>query len=256
MHRLTQLGFAQSYTYFTWRVTKAELTEYFTELATPPSVDEFRPNAWPNTPDILPWHLQDAPREVNELRLFLAAVLSPSYGIYGPAFELCDNRPANNGKEEYLDSEKYQIRRWDLDDPVSIRDLITRVNRARRDQLALHTLRTLRFHAADGDALLCWSKTTHDGADPDPDRPARNPVLAVANLDTRSTRSGFVHLDLAALGLSPDRPYDVEDLLSGATYRWCGADNYVELDPRVAPGHLFRVSQPRPPAPAGAIGGR
>ena len=251
MHRLARVGFTQSYTYFTWRVTKAELTDYFTELSTPPSVDEFRPNAWPNTPDILPWHLQDAPREVNELRLLLAAGLSPSYGIYGPAFELCDNRPANNGKEEYLDSEKYQIRRWDLDDPVSIRELIVRVNRARRSQLALHTLRTLRFHAADGEHLLCWSKTTHDGADPHPDRPERNPVLAIANLDPSTPRSGFVHLELAALGLDPGRPFDVEDLLSGRTYTWWGPDNYVELHPGTAPGHLFRVSQ----APAGTPSG-
>ena len=163
MHRLAQIGFTQSYTYFPWRTSRDELVEYFTELSTPPSVDELRPNVWPNTPDILPWHLQHAPLSAFALRLVLAATLSPSYGIYGPAFELGDNEPAGNGKEEYLDSEKYQIRRWDLDGPLNLRPLIAEINAIRRDHLAFHTLRTLRFHGCDNRALVCFSKTPHAG---------------------------------------------------------------------------------------------
>jgi starch synthase (maltosyl-transferring) len=259
MHQLARVGFTQSYTYFAWRSSKEELTAYFTELSTPPSVDEFRPNAWPNTPDILAWDLHDAPREANAVRVFLAATLCPSYGIYGPAFELADNRPAGNGKEEYLHSEKYEIRRWDRNDPRSISGLIADLNRARDDQVALHTLRTLHFHAVDGDRLLCFAKTAHEGPDPDPDRPHRNPVLAVANLDPVSPQAGMVHLDLSALGLDPERPFTVHDLLGGRSFTWAGADNYVELHPDRQPGHLFRVSQSTvgeagPLAEAGPVG--
>jgi starch synthase (maltosyl-transferring) len=243
MHQLARVGFTQSYTYFAWRSSKEELTAYFAELSSPPSVDEFRPNAWPNTPDILPWDLHDAPCEANAARVFLAATLCPSYGVYGPTFELADNRPAGNGKEEYLHSEKYQIRQWDRDDPRSIRDLVADLNRARHDHLALHTLRTLRFHGVDGDRLLCYAKTTHDGPDAHPDRPHRNPVLAVANLDPIEPRAGMVHLDLPALGLDPTRPFAVHDLLTGRSFTWAGPDNYVELHPDARPGHLFRVSQ-------------
>ncbi len=247
MHQLGRVGFSQSYTYFTWRTTKGELVDYFTELSTPPSVEEFRPNAWPNTPDILAWQLQDAPREANAVRVFLAATLCPSYGIYGPTFELADNRPAGNGKEEYLDSEKYEIRHWERDDPRSIGELIADLNRARHDQLALHTLRTLRFHPVDGEQLLCYSKTAHDGADPHPDRPHRNPVLAIANLDPAWPQAGLVHLDLPALGIDPARPFGVQDLLTGRSFTWAGSDNYVELHPATEPGHLLRVSQEPPP---------
>jgi starch synthase (maltosyl-transferring) len=243
MHRLAQLGFTQSYTYFTWRVSKEELAGYFTELSTPPSVDELRPNAWPNTPDILPWHLQNAPPEMNALRVFLAATLSPSYGIYGPAFELADNRPAENGKEEYLDSEKYEIRAWDLGDPRSIRHLIASLNRARREQAALHTLRTLRFHEVANDQMLAYSKTPHAGPNPDPTDPVRNPVLCIANLDARSPQVGMVDLDLGALGIDPGRPFEVHDLLTDRRFEWNGPVNYVELHPDHRPGHLFRVSQ-------------
>jgi starch synthase (maltosyl-transferring) len=243
MHRLAQIGFTQSYTYFAWRVTKDELTDYFAELSTPPSVDELRPNAWPNTPDILAWHLQDAPPEMNALRLFLAATLSPSYGIYGPAFELADNRPAGNGKEEYADSEKYQIRRWDLADPRSIRDLVADLNRIRRAQLALHTLRTLHFHRVDNDQLVAYSKVAHGGADPSPRDSTRNPVLCIANLDPVARQIADVHVDLRTLGLDPARPYQVHDLLTDRTFEWSGSQNYVELRPDVQPGHVFRVSQ-------------
>jgi starch synthase (maltosyl-transferring) len=244
MRRLAQIGFTQSYTYFTWRSSKDELTSYFTELASPPSVDEMRPNAWPNTPDILAFPLQDAPPAANAARLFLAATLSPSYGIYGPVFELVDNRPAGNGKEEYLDSEKYQIRRFDLDAPHSLAGLVSELNAARRDHLALHTLRTLRFHGVDNDALLAYSKTDHRGPVVDPAEPARNPVLCVANLDPYEPQRGMVDLDLDVLGIDPNRPYEAHDLLTGQCFDWAGRSNYVELWPEHRPGHLLRISQP------------
>jgi starch synthase (maltosyl-transferring) len=252
MHRLTTVGFTQSYSYFAWRVSKAELTEYATEVSTSPGADRFRANFWPTTPDILPWHLHGARREMFALRHLLAATLSASYGIYGPAFELCDNRAAGNGKEEYLDSEKYQLRRWDLDDPVSLRDQIATVNRARRDQLALHTTRTLRFHHAPNDQLLVFSKTPHDGPDTDPTRAAGNPMLVVVNLDPAGSQAAVLDLDLAALGIDPTRPYDAHDLLTGRHFVWDGPHPYVELHPGERPGHVLRLSQnPSPAAPDG-----
>jgi starch synthase (maltosyl-transferring) len=242
MHRLARIGFTQSYSYFPWRVTKQELTDYFTELSTPPSVDVFRPSAWPNTPDILPWHLMGAPRGTFALRAFLAATLSPSWGIYGPAFELGDNRDAANGKEEYLDSEKYQLRWWDRGDPASLRGLITLLNHARTDNLALRTLRTLRFHGIDNDSLLCFSKTPHLGPRPDPNDPAAHAFVVVANLDPAGAQAGTTALDLGALGLEAGRPYEVHDLISDLRFEWEGPANYVELHPDRQPGHLFRVT--------------
>ena len=243
MHRLAQIGFTQSYTYFPWRTSRDELVEYFTELSTPPSVDELRPNVWPNTPDILPWHLQHAPLSAFAVRLVLAATLSPSYGIYGPAFELGDNEPAGNGKEEYLDSEKYQIRRWDLDRPLNLRPLIAEINAIRRDHLAFHTLRTLRFHGCDNDALVCFSKTPHAGPGVDPTQPSAATMLVVVNLDPHRPESGTLDLDTGALGLDPARSYTVEDLLGGRTFTWQGSRPWVELDPARHPAHVLRVSQ-------------
>ena len=245
MHRLAALGFTQSYGYFPWRVTKEELTGYFREVSSPPSIDEMRPSSWPNTPDILPWHLQGASRRQFAIRLVLAATLSASYGIYGPAFELCDHVAAGNGKEEYGASEKYQLRWWDRSDPDSLRGLITAVNRARRDQLALHAQRTLRFHEASDDHLLAFSKTAHPGPDVDPARPADDTVLVVVNLDPDGVRSGVLGLDLGALGVDGTRPYEVTDLLGGETYTWHGANPYVELHPERVPAHVLRVTQHR-----------
>jgi starch synthase (maltosyl-transferring) len=244
MHELTKRGFTQSYSYFTWRVAKAELTEYALEVSVGPGADQFRANMWPNTPDILPWHLHGANREMFALRHLLAATLSASYGIYGPAFELCDGQPAGNGKEEYLDSEKYQLRRWDLSDPRSLEGQITLVNRARHDQLAFRTNRTLRFHGAPNDQLIAYSKVPHAGPDADPTRAAHNPVLVVVNLDAHHGQAAVLDLDLAALGIEPDRPYDAHDLLSGRHFTWEGAHPYVELHPSDQPGHLLRLSQP------------
>jgi starch synthase (maltosyl-transferring) len=244
MHELAKRGFTQGYSYFTWRVSKAELTEFGVEISTGAGADHFRANLWPNTPDILPWHLQGAGPEVFAVRHLLAATLGASYGIYGPAFELGDNRAMGNGKEEYLDSEKYQLRRWDLDQPGSLREQITRVNAIRRQQLALHTTRTLRFHGVGNEQLLAYSKTTHDGADPDPARPTRNPVLAVVNLDPGAPQRATLDLDLAALGIDPSRAYDAHDLLTDRRFEWEGSRPYIELHPDRQPGHLFRISQP------------
>ncbi len=232
MYELAKLGFTQSYTYFTWRNTKQELTDYFTELTQRDVAEFFRPNLWPNTPDILHEYLQVGGRPAFIVRLVLAGTLGASYGIYGPAFELCENTPRTPSSEEYRDSEKYQIRPRDLDASWSLRDLIARVNRARRENPALQRDDSLRFHDVDNDALICYSKAAEDGA---------NVVLVVVNLDATDVQAGWVSLDLGALGVDPDQPFQVHDLLGDGRYLWQGPRNYVELDPHVLPAHVFRV---------------
>lgn len=232
MYRLAKGGFTQSYTYFSWRNTKQELMQYFTEINTPPVSDFLRPNLWPNTPDILPEFLQFGGRPAFALRLVLAATLGASYGIYGPAFELLEHEAREPGSEEYLNSEKYQLRDWDLERAGSLRELITRVNRIRRENPALQSDRGLRFHAVDNDSLIAYSKTSDDGA---------SSVLVIANLDPHHAHSGWLSLDLAPLGVSMQQPYQAHDLLSGARYLWHGARNYVALDPAHSPAHIFRI---------------
>jgi starch synthase (maltosyl-transferring) len=232
MQRLAKLGFSQSYTYFTWRNTKQELTEYFTEL-TQSRVHEFmRPNLWPNTPDILHETLQIGGRPAFLSRIVLAATLGPSYGIYGPAYELGENTPLRPGSEEYLNSEKYEIRHWDLDAPHSIAGTIASINRARRENPALHANENLVFHSTDNPYLIAYSKSTRDGS---------NTVLTVVNLDAFHTQSGWVNLDLDRLKLRDDESFQVFDQLTGIRYLWRGARNYVELRPDRIPAHLFRV---------------
>ncbi|KON80523.1 alpha-1,4-glucan--maltose-1-phosphate maltosyltransferase [Azoarcus sp. PA01] len=230
MHRLAKLGFTQSYTYFTWRNTRAELTEYFTELAHGPGADYFRPNVWPNTPDILPEYLQLGGRPAFVVRLVLAATLAATYGIYGPAFELMEHMPREPGSEEYLNSEKYQLREWDLDRADSLAALIGRVNRARRDNPALHDNTSLRFLPIDNDQLIAYSKTAEAGD---------NIIIVVANLDPHNVHSGWLELDLDALGITPGTGFQMHDLLSGARYLWSSARNFVRLDPQRVPAHLF-----------------
>ncbi|HVL59675.1 MAG TPA: alpha-1,4-glucan--maltose-1-phosphate maltosyltransferase [Burkholderiaceae bacterium] len=232
MHRLAKLGYTQSYTYFAWRNTKWELTEYFTELAHGPGRDYFRPNVWPNTPDILTEYLQYGGRPAFIVRLILAATLSASYGIYGPAFELIENRPREPGSEEYLDSEKYQLRHWDLDRSDSLRGLIALVNRIRRENPALHSDRSLRFFQTDNDSLICYCKTTDD---------LENVIVAVVNVDPYHVHSGWVEIDLRALQLEDGATYQMHDLLTGARYLWTGSRNFVRLDPNGAPAHVFRL---------------
>jgi starch synthase (maltosyl-transferring) len=239
MYRLAKLGFTQSYTYFTWRNTKAELIEYFTELTRPPVSEFFRANLWPNTPDILHRYLQDGGRPAFAARLVLAATLGANYGIYGPAYELVEHQSAAPGSpppasEEYLNAEKYEIKHWDLGRPDSLRGLIAIVNAIRREYRALQRDDALVFHGIDNDQLICYSKTSPDGGPP---------VLVVVNLDPHFAQAGWTALSLPALGLGPDEPFAVTDLVSGARYTWRGGRNYVSLRPAEQPGHIFRVER-------------
>jgi len=232
MYRLAKLGFSQSYSYFAWRNTKAELTEYFTELTSAPLAEYFRPSLWPNTPDILPEYLQFGGRGAFMVRLVLAATLGASYGIYGPAFELMEHVSREPGSEEYADSEKYQLRHWDVERDDSLRDLITRMNRIRLDNVPLQSNRKLKFHSIDNDALVAYSKTSAD---------ATHAVLVVVNLDPHHAQAGFVEVDLNAIGLSAEQPFQAHDLLSGARYLWKGTRNYVALAPERSPAQIFRI---------------
>jgi starch synthase (maltosyl-transferring) len=232
MHRLAKLGFSQSYTYFTWRNTKEELTEYLTELTRGPAADYFRPNFWPNTPDILPEYLQLGGRAAFMARLVLAATLSANYGVYGPAFELLEAEPHAPGSEEYLDSEKYQIRAWDLSRPDSLRDFMARLNRIRQENPALRQNRTLRFHTIDNPRLIAYSKASSDGD---------NVVLVVVNLDPDYVQSGWLTLPLTDFDVDPHHGYQVHDLLTGARHLWQGESNFVRLDPAHTPASIFRL---------------
>jgi starch synthase (maltosyl-transferring) len=232
MYYLAKSGFTQSYNYFAWRNTKWELTEYFTELTKTDVREFFRPNLWPNTPDILTEHLQMGGRPAFITRLVLAATLGASYGIYGPAFELCVNEPIAHGKEEYLDSEKFELKQWDVTNPDSLGPLITRVNAARHENRALQSNEGLRFLNTSNDQIIAYYKAT-----PTLD----NVILTIVNLDPNYTQSGFVELPLADLGLDPQQPYQMHDLLTDTRYLWSGSHNFVELNPRAIPAHVFRV---------------
>lgn len=232
MYHLAKVGFTQSYTYFAWRNSKPELTDYFTELTTSPVREFFRPNLWTNTPDILTEHLQHGGRPVFMVRLALAATLGSSYGIYGPAFELYENRPQKPGSEEYLDSEKYEVRRWDITRPDSLKEFIGLINRIRRENPALQSDAHLQFHPIDNDYLMAYSKQSPDGS---------NVILVVVNLSPHHVHSGWLELDLSALGIHANRPFQVHDLLTHAYYVWQGARNYVQLDPHSVPVQIFAV---------------
>lgn len=239
MYRLAKAGLTQSYTYFTWRRTKAEMVEYFEELTQTDVREFFRPNLWPNTPDILMDYLQEGGRPFFVSRYILAATLGANCGIYGPAFELGENEPREPGSEEYLNAEKYEIKRWDLEKPDSLKELIAAVNRIRKKNPALQNDWSLRFHAVDNDRLICYSKQTGDRT---------NTVLTVVNLAPVNTESGWVNLSLEALGLDANESYQVHDLLTDAKYAWRGARNYVDLDPKPIPAHIFRVENHSNPA--------
>jgi starch synthase (maltosyl-transferring) len=232
MYRLAKLGFSQSYTYFAWRNSKWEITRYFQELTRTGVKEFFRPNLWPNTPDILTEYLQTGGRPAFMGRLVLAATLGASYGIYGPAFELCVGEPKEAGSEEYLDSEKYEIKTWNLEDPLSLKDFIARVNRIRKENPALQSNETLRFHECDSEQILCFSKHT-DGFS--------NMIFVVINLDPHYTHGGWVHFPVEELGLESSQGFQVHDLLSDARFLWHGSRNYLEIDPRVSPAFIFRV---------------
>ncbi|MEW2307000.1 alpha-1,4-glucan--maltose-1-phosphate maltosyltransferase, partial [Streptomyces sp. NPDC006655] len=234
MRTLAQIGFQQSYTYFTWRTTKQELTEYATELAQD-SAAYMRPNFFANTPDILHAYLQHGGRPAFEVRAVLAATLSPTWGIYS-GYELCENTPLKEGSEEYLDSEKYQLRPrdWERAETEGIAPLITRLNTVRRASPALRQLRDLHFHHADKEAVIVYSK-----------RSGSNTVLVVVNLDPHHTQEATVSLDMPQLGLNWHESVPVRDELTGETFNW-GRTNYVRLDPGHRAAHILTVLRPSP----------
>lgn len=238
MARLAKGGFSQSYTYFTWRNTKKDLQEYLTELTTTEVKEYMRPNFWPNTPDILHEELQAGHRSTFITRMVLAATLSSNYGMYGPAYELCEHVPVRKGKEEYLDSEKYEIKRWDMDRPGNIRAEITAVNRIRKDNPALQQTNDIEFVRVDAgegfehDMLMAYLKRSPDGG---------NIILTVVNLDPQNTHTGWLRFPLERFELPHTHRFRVEDLLSGRTYEWDSEWNYVELNPEQVPVHIFKV---------------
>lgn len=232
MYRLAKAGFTQSYTYFAWRNTKWDLTEYFRELAHTEVREFFRPNLWPNTPDILTEYLQYGGRPAFIIRLCLAATLGANYGIYGPAFELFENRALHSGSEEYLDSEKYQIRAWDIRRLNSLKDLIAKINAIRRDNVALQSDASIRFHPVDNEQIIAFSKMSEDRS---------NTIVAVANLDPHHRQSGWLELPLDYLQLDLHQEYQMHDLVTEDRYLWQGSRNYVELDPQRMPVHIFRL---------------
>jgi starch synthase (maltosyl-transferring) len=231
MYRLAKLGFSQSYTYFTWRSTKHEITEYIGELTRPPVADFLRPSFWPNTPDILPEYLQVGGRPAFIVRLALAATLSSSYGIYGPAFELLVSA-ALPGREEYLDSEKYEFKSWPRPAGGGIRDLVARINRIRRENPALQSFRNVVFYPTDNEHLLFYERATEDFS---------NVLFVAVNLDPFHLQDGRVRIDLKRLGIRPGEPFLVQDLLGGERYIWQGESGYLALDPGLIPVHILRV---------------
>jgi starch synthase (maltosyl-transferring) len=232
MHRLAKLGFSQSYTYYTWRNTKDELVEYFTELTQGPGREYFRPNAWPNTPDILPVALQHGGRAMFMARVALAATLCANYGIYGPAYELLEHEALHSGAEEYLGSEKFERRVWDRSRADSLAGFIAALNRARRDNPALQSDAGLRFLKVDNDQLIAYSKSSPDGS---------NVVVCIVNLDPHHTHSGWIELDMSVFGVEPRQAYQMHDLISDAYYLWNGPRNYVSLDPLRCPVHVMQL---------------
>lgn len=233
MRYLAKAGFNQSYTYFAWRNTKWELEQYIRELTQTEVGEYLRPNFWPNTPDILPQYVQFGGRPAFIVRLILAATLSSNYGIYGPAYELCVGE-ALEGREEYLNSEKYEIKPWDRQAPGNIRPLVERVNRIRRQNPALQSTRNIEMYALDNEALLAYGKMTEDQS---------NIIVTIVNLDPYHRQSGWVRLPLDRLGIDGRMPFQAHDLLTDDRYIWQGETNYVELDPGVMPAHLLQLQK-------------
>jgi len=226
--RLAKAGFTQSYDYFPWKNTKGEIEEYFGQLRE--RLDFFRPSSWVNTPDILTEYLQLGGRPAATVRFVLAATLSANYGVYGPVFELGEVTPREPGSEEYLDSEKYEVRHWQLEQPHSLKRLIRRVNRIRREHPALQQDHNLHFHRTSDEAVVCFTKNCEDDV-----------VLVVANVDPHSPRSAWIELDTEALELDGSRPYQVHEMLGEERFLWSGPRNHVHLDPGIQPAKIFRI---------------
>ncbi|HYC86199.1 MAG TPA: alpha-amylase family glycosyl hydrolase, partial [Chryseosolibacter sp.] len=231
MASLAKIGFTQSYTYFTWRVSKQEITEYMTELVFSGSRNYFRPNFWPNTPDILPYHLQHQGENIFIIRLALAATLSSNYGMYGPVYEFCENTPVP-GKEEYMDSEKYEVRQFDWKKTNRMTDIITLLNKARKANPALQSTWNLQFCFIENPNLIAYLKVTDD---------LSNIFLVVVNLDAHARQVGFVQLPRQRLKLGEHINVKLHDLVTDEHYTWTQEWNYVELDPYKMPFHLFKL---------------
>ncbi|MGH7860019.1 MAG: alpha-1,4-glucan--maltose-1-phosphate maltosyltransferase, partial [Candidatus Binatia bacterium] len=232
MQHLAKLGFTQSYTYFTWRNAPHELREYLTELTATEMAEYFRPNFFANTPDILHEYLQTGGRAAFQVRLVLAATLSPLYGIYS-GFELCENVPLRPGSEEYLNSEKYEIRHRDWEAPGNLNADIAAMNRIRRENAALRQLRNLSFHLSENDRILFFRKWVHG-----------NELLVAVNLNPHHGEATMVHVPLEAMRLGPDEAFALEDLLTGDRYTWRGVRNYVHLDPAAGQvAHVLRLDR-------------
>jgi starch synthase (maltosyl-transferring) len=244
MAKLAEVGFTQSYTYFAWRTRRdgpEGLVSYLEELAHGPLADYMRPNFWPNTPDILSGPLRDGPPAAFALRYLLAATMAPSYGVYS-GYELYENEPASPANEEYRNSEKYERKLRDFDRPGTLAPLMTVVNAVRRRHPALQRLRSIRFHRCDNPEVVAFSKSSDDGSDV---------VLVVVTLDPYASREATVGLDLEALGLPSDRPYEVLDELAGERHVWQGPDVYVRLDPWARVAHVFDLHPARQPVAGG-----
>jgi starch synthase (maltosyl-transferring) len=231
MRGLAKLGFTQSYTYFTWRNNAPELREYLTELTQSEMAEYYRPNFFANTPDILPEYLQKGGRPAFRIRLLLAATLSPLYGIYS-GFELYENTPLRPGSEEYLNSEKYEIRVRDWNAAGNLNDDIRAINRIRKQNRALQLLSNLSFHTSENDQILFYRKAAPG-----------NDLLIAVTLDPAHVQETMVHAPLAELEIGHDEPFEVRDLLTGARYQWRGVRNYIRLDPQVQVGHVLRVER-------------
>jgi len=231
MAKLAEVGFSQSYTYFTWRTTATELREYVEEVALSDKAEYMRPSFWPNTPDILAPPLRNAPASVFKLRLLLAATLVPSYGIYS-GYELIENEPMSDANEEYFHSEKYEVRRRNWDDPRSIAPFVTKVNRIRRHHPALSRLGNITFHDSANEHILAYSKVSDDGTDV---------VLVVVNLNGHDAQETTLGLDLAALGMPVDRQFEAYDEMTSQSFTWQGGHPYVRLDPTAEVAHVLHL---------------
>ena len=240
MAKLAEVGFTQGYTYFTWRNTRAELVEYLEELTQGPTADYMRPSFWPNTPDILAGPLRNGPPAAFRLRLLMAATMVPTYGLYN-GYELCENEPASPANEEYLHSEKYEVKHRDWQRSDSLAPFVAQLNDIRRRHPAFAELRNIRFHRSNFDQILVWSKVVSSNGETD-DR-----MLMIANLDPHAFHEDTISLDLDALGLPANAPFQAHDELTGESWTWYGPVQYVRLDPQVAPGHVLHLTTLPPP---------
>ncbi|MEM9991461.1 MAG: alpha-1,4-glucan--maltose-1-phosphate maltosyltransferase, partial [Bacteroidota bacterium] len=232
MNELAQLGYTQSYTYFTWRTNKKEMQEYLTEISKTEMRDYFRPNFWPNTPDILAYEMMHANSNQFVKRFVLAATLSSNYGMYGPAYEFMDNTPMNNGKEEYYNSEKYEIKVYDWNHRNRMTDIITRVNRIRRENAALQDTYNIHFTHTDNDQVMSYVKISAD---------RKNVIWCIVNFDHNNTQAAHVELPRQLLGVPHGVPLRLHDLLRNETYFWGKDWNYVSLNPYHYPIHILKL---------------